>query len=362
MEVERIADGVELIEIIHTIGEHQILLLIGQREILVHWLIDVGERAKGGDEEGGVARLLGYLLVAQLIDQGRVALAELKKDGRHRAIGRSKADGLKMVLQAVIDSLAKHGNGLAGLTLVDENLGLGHEDVVVVANALLGMDEHLLLPSAILREGRLVGIGKNKVVEGHVLQRIVLELAGQGQRFFVERGTLVEVVEHAIDIAYILVKCGEFPLQVVLLADLQTAHVALHRLAIDTLAVIDKAGVVEGVGIEDTVAVGLACIDHLEAQQCTIEKILVEQLVAQGSQFGIRPLGQMGGHMNRLRLSRPGRLDSRSLGRRRSRLGATRTGSRCKRHRADDKRDDPLEVCCYHKGFFNETKATPERP
>ena len=169
-------------------------------------------------------------------------------------------------------------------------------------------------------------------------------------------------MEHAIDIAYILVKCGEFPLQVVLLADLQTAHVALHRLAIDTLAVIDKAGVVEGVGIEDTVAVGLARIDHLEAQQCTIEKILIEQLVAQGSQFGIRPLGQMGGHMNRLRLSRPGRLDSRSLGRRRSRLGATRTGSRCKRHRADDKRDDPLEVCCYHKGFFNETKATPERP
>ena len=31
-------------------------------------------------------------------------------------------------------------------------------------------------------------------------------------------------------------------------------------------------------------------------------------------------------------------------GRRRSRLGATRTGSRSKRHRADDKRDDPLEV------------------
>ena len=159
--------------------------------------IDVGERAKGGDEEGGVARFLGYLLVAQLIDQGRVALAELKKDGRHRAIGRSKADGLKMVLQAVIDGLAKHGNGLAGLTLVDEDLGLGHEDVVVVADALLGMDEHLLLPSAILREGRLVGIGKDKVVEGHVLQRIVLELAGQGQRLFVERGTLVEVVEHA---------------------------------------------------------------------------------------------------------------------------------------------------------------------
>ncbi len=83
----------------------------------------------------------------------------------------------------------------------------------------------------------------------------------------------------------------------------------------------------EGVGIEDTVAVGLARIDHLEAQQCTIKKILVEQLVAQGSQFGIRPLGQMGGHMSRLRLGRPGRLDRRSLGRRRSRLGATRTGS-----------------------------------